>query len=832
MSPTLRSLHRRRSAVQLAALLASGFALATPAAFDCSLVTIGVAPLCDMGAAPYLAGHQGGLYPGGTNQRPAVHEAAGLALVASHVLPRDAKGAVDLAGGEIGMVSIGMSNTSQEFAEFVPRASADPATNPRLVIVNGAQGGRPADAWNEPSDETWDVLDARLAAAGLTPAQVQVAWIKQAEAGPERFGAFPAHAEVLQADLEGIVRSLRARYPNAILAYLSSRTRAYTDVASSLNPEPFAFESGFSVRWMIEKQLAGDPSLDFTPGTGVAPWISWGPYIWNDGEVPRSDGFQWFCSDLGGDFTHPSASGRAKVAEQLVAFFKTDVTSVPWFLRSSVAGSPPTVGVTADVTTGDAPFTVQFDATPSDDGEIVEIAWTFDDGCFSFDEDPTKTFAAPGVYDAQVTVTDDDGNTARAVVAIAVSTAGDAPPVILTESPLPGGVVGAAFALTMSASGTPPIQWAVSAGSPPAGLALSSTGLYSGTPGAPGTFTFTVEATNDFGGDARVFEHTIADAPDIVLLEPVADAFVRDGAQADTSFGSDTRLALRAGSTGSNARPYLEFDLGALPAACTSARLRLFLESLGGAPFAAHVFSVEDDSWTESGLTWNNRPPEVLDLASATLGAPGTSYEWDVTAFVQGEAAGDGRASFALLDPALAGTPAIFSSREGATPPVLEIACADDPTTPYCFCATGAPCANPDPDAGCASSTGSGSLLAGSGSASVTADDLFLSATNVPPGQFGIFFMGPVETEVPFGDGQLCVGAGATGLFRYRVQSSGPAGVLVEGPIVGTSLARFPPAGRIAAGATWNFQNWHRDPGGPCGSAFNTSNGVSVTFVP
>jgi hypothetical protein len=114
----------------------------------------------------------------------------------------------------------------------------------------------------------------------------------------------------------------------------------------------------------------------------------------------------------------------------------------------------------------------------------------------------------------------------------------------------------------------------------------------------------------------------------------------------------------------------------------------------------------------------------------------------------------------------------------------------------------------------------------------VAADDLFLTATDLPPNQFGIFFMGPAQIEVPFGDGKLCVGAGSAGLYRYRAQSSGPAGVLVEGPIVGTSLSRFLPAGRIAVGATWSFQNWHRDPGGPCGFAFNTSNGMSVTFVP
>ncbi len=34
------------------------------------------------------------------------------------------------------------------------------------------------------------------------------------------------------------------------------------------------------------------------------------------------------------------------------------------------------------------------------------------------------------------------------------------------------------------------------------------------------------------------------------------------------------------------------------------------------------------------------------------------------------------------------------------------------------------------------------------------------------------------------------------------------------------------------AGETWYFQGWYRDPMGPCGTAFNLSNGLAVTFAP
>jgi len=151
----------------------------------------------------------------------------------------------------------------------------------------------------------------------------------------------------------------------------------------------------------------------------------------------------------------------------------------------------------------------------------------------------------------------------------------------------------------------------------------------------------------------------------------------------------------------------------------------------------------------------------------------------------------------------------------------------------YCF-GTGCPCGNDDPGAGCRNSTGTGALLAqSSGGTSAGLDDLVITASGVPASQFGLLFMGKGRLALPFGDGLLCVGAGGVGLFRFPVQGSGPAGRLEEGPgIVALSQARFPAAGGIDPGDTWHFQAWFRDPPGPCGSAFNLSNGLSVTFAP
>lgn len=379
-------------------------------------------PVNDLGIRTYK-GYLGGLYPKGANNPPPRHLAAGIDIAANQVKPLDSAGAVDLANGKIVFISVGMSNTTDEFSVFVPLANADPAKNPQLVIVDGAQGGQDASKWIDPNAATWTTVNSRLATASVTPAQVEVAWVKQALADPNALGAFPKHAQILQSDLEAVARNLKTNYPNIKVTYFSSRTRAYTNDPTTLNPEPFAYESAFSVRWSIEDQLNGAGNLNFDPNKGVvvAPWMAWAPYLWADGTNPRSDGFTWLCSDLESDFTHPSTTGRNKVAHELLAFFKTHPTATPWFLRSAVTGQPPTVSATANPTSGVVPLTVNFSASATDqDGTIAQYVWTFDDGDFSFAQNPTKSFPAPGFYNVRLTVTDNSGNTVTKTLPITV----------------------------------------------------------------------------------------------------------------------------------------------------------------------------------------------------------------------------------------------------------------------------------------------------------------------------------------------------------------------------------------------------------------------------
>ena len=274
-------------------------------------------------------GQDGGLYGGGQNEPPAAHAALARKAIAE-IQPLDGDGH-RAADGKVVLLSIGMSNTTQEFSAFLPKAKADERKARHIVVVDGAQGGKDATAWASADAQPWAVAEQRLRASGATPAQVEAVWIKQALMGPQT--GFPAETERLRDRLREIVVLAKAKYPNLRVAYLSSRI--YAGFAKSrLNPEPYAYESAFAVRWLIQEQMRGEPALntDAAKGEVKAPVLLWGPYLWADGVTPRAgDGLTYAADEFGGDGTHPGNAAREKVASQLVDFFTGNAFAKPWF---------------------------------------------------------------------------------------------------------------------------------------------------------------------------------------------------------------------------------------------------------------------------------------------------------------------------------------------------------------------------------------------------------------------------------------------------------------------------------------------------------------------
>lgn len=282
-------------------------------------------PLTDMTAEDKYEGEEGGLYGRGSNEPPeALKKSADTAL--TEIKPLDAEGKPS-ENGKIALVSISMSNATQEFSFFKGIADKDPRKSDKLTIVDCAQGGQTMAAWAQPEGRPWPEAMNRLKIAEVSPQQVQVAWVKLANAGPS--GSKTEHLATLEADTIKVLHLLKERFPNLRIAYLASRI--YAGYANNgLNPEPYAYEGAFAVRHLIQQQMNGDESLALSK----SPLLLWGPYLWADGEKGRKfDNLKYTKDDFGPDGTHPSNSGREKVANQLLEFFATNPLAKSWFAK-------------------------------------------------------------------------------------------------------------------------------------------------------------------------------------------------------------------------------------------------------------------------------------------------------------------------------------------------------------------------------------------------------------------------------------------------------------------------------------------------------------------
>jgi hypothetical protein len=226
--------------------------------------------------------------------------------------------------------------------------------------------------------------------------------------------------------------------------------------------------------------------------------------------------------------------------------------------------------------------------------------------------------------------------------------------------------------------------------------------------------------------------------------------------------------------------------------------------SSAGGEFTAAPSATKLVSWSYGDYVWGSTPALVADV-QAWLDQPSQNHGW----LVRGNEAS-------------AYTAKRFDTREHPTAsyrPRLTIE--------YTL---GGPCGAPSTYCVAApNSVGPGALIGSTGSASVAANDLVLTATGAVPAAFGLFYYGPEQIQVPLGDGYRCVGPGATGTFRLNPPQLADGTGAIARPL---DLTQPEPGGQITAGSTWNFQLWYRDVNGPLGSGFNFSNALSALFCP
>lgn len=301
-----------------------------------------------------------------SNTPPPEHDSLG-AIYAAAIEPLSVTGAPlePSLGGRVVFLSMGYSNTSGKFCQrgIVDGVSCNPwsfegkwKTSSQLnqpanglQVFNGATKGGTTAKWDDPADPDYGIVYDALTAYGLSPLQVQVVYAELALANPT-IGLPNFNSDMYNLVRMGgaQMRAMKVRYPNVRQAFISPRDYAgYSK--GTLSREPFAYESAFAAKWLVQAQLtqiatgvidtlAGDLSL------AVAPWLTWGPYLWASG-TPRADGLFWLPTNYDAkDGVHFSTSGETKAAGLMIDFFSLSPYSRCWFVKGlscTPGGSPP-----------------------------------------------------------------------------------------------------------------------------------------------------------------------------------------------------------------------------------------------------------------------------------------------------------------------------------------------------------------------------------------------------------------------------------------------------------------------------------------------------------
>jgi len=157
-----------------------------------------------------------------------------------------------------------------------------------------------------------------------------------------------------------------------------------------------------------------------------------------------------------------------------------------------------------------------------------------------------------------------------------------------------------------------------------------------------------------------------AHAQGAFTLLAVADARVLES-NPTINYGTLTRLDV----DNPGQESYIRFTVSGVTGPIQSATLRLFVTN--GSSNGPSLY-LTNNTWTESGLTWNNRPGATSGaVANVAAITSNTWAEYNVTAQITG----NGTYSFVLLPDSTDG--ATFYSREGSSPPQLVLTFASGP---------------------------------------------------------------------------------------------------------------------------------------------------------
>lgn len=161
-----------------------------------------------------------------------------------------------------------------------------------------------------------------------------------------------------------------------------------------------------------------------------------------------------------------------------------------------------------------------------------------------------------------------------------------------------------------------------------------------------------------------------------VVLAPVADAFVRKGKFSNNNFGSELTLDCKTGTSKDLDRvSFLKFSLAPF-SKIEYAKLRIYGYNYEGSRLIPlEVWGLEDDNWTENGITAANAPEDPGTYLEGIYVTRHKNYlEIDVKDFAQAQIDGNKILTFMIKTASPSNARVVFNSRENAiNPPQLEI---------------------------------------------------------------------------------------------------------------------------------------------------------------
>ncbi len=137
------------------------------------------------------------------------------------------------------------------------------------------------------------------------------------------------------------------------------------------------------------------------------------------------------------------------------------------------------------------------------------------------------------------------------------------------------------------------------------------------------------------GASGRTFKARFyRGTPQTQNIAAVADAYVYDAtASKDANFGTSTTLVVKKSGAGFNREAYLRFNVPSYSGILLGASLKLMPLSIS-TPGIHGISVVTNQTWTETGVTWNNAPTASATVLATWTPAVGVATSADVLAVI------------------------------------------------------------------------------------------------------------------------------------------------------------------------------------------------------